>query len=84
MTTPGVQKQHRWRYLAMRPTSPAPDSVTPTGVLEGCPDDLAKDHKIKIIRNGGYEHFERVEQPSESIPGSQATFRWVMHTKIAE
>ncbi len=68
----------------MRPRSPAPDGVTLTAVLEGCPDDLVKDHKIKVIHNGGYEHFERLEQSSEFTPGSPATFRWVMRTRIAE
>jgi Family of unknown function (DUF5988) len=68
----------------MRLIGPAPDIDTLRAVLEGCPGDLAKDQKIKIVHNGGYEHFERVEQPSESAPESSATFRWIMRTEMAE
>jgi hypothetical protein len=61
----------------------APEGVIIKAVLEGCPDDLASGQKIKILHNGGYEHFERIELP-EFGPEQQATFRWVMRTKIAE
>lgn len=67
----------------MRQNNSALD-ITRTAVLEGCPDDLFKYHKIKILHNGGYEHFELVKQPSESTPESSITFRWIMRTKIAE
>jgi hypothetical protein len=63
--------------------TPTPEGVTLTAVLEGCPDDLASDQKIKILHHGGYEHFERVAQ-SAFDSERRATFRWVMHTKIAE
>jgi uncharacterized protein DUF5988 len=68
----------------MRQTSSTTDGVTLTALLEGCPDDLLGNHKIKILHNGGYEHFELVKQQSEFTPESPATFRWVMRTKIAE
>jgi hypothetical protein len=67
----------------MRLPTPTSEGVTLTAVLEGCPDDLASDQKIKILHHGGYEHFERVKQ-SEFDSERRATFRWVMRTKIAE
>jgi len=67
----------------MTQTSPTTDGATRTALLEGCPDDLLRYDKIKILHNGGYEHFELVEQ-SAFTPGSPATFRWVMRTRIAE
>ncbi len=67
----------------MRLRITAPEGVTLTAVLEGCPDDLANGQKIKVLHNGGYEHFERAEQ-SEFDSERRATFRWVMRTKIAE
>jgi Family of unknown function (DUF5988) len=63
---------------------PVPQAVTPKAVLEGCPGDLVKVHKIKVFHNGGYEHFERVEQSLEFGPESQPAFRWVMRTEVAE
>jgi Family of unknown function (DUF5988) len=66
----------------MAQTSPATD-VALTALLEGCPSDLFRNPKIKILHNGGYEHFELVEQ-SEFTLGSPTTFRWVMRTTIAE
>jgi hypothetical protein len=67
----------------MTQTSSATDGVTLTALLEGCPRDLFRYSKIKILHNGGYEHFELVER-SEFAAGSPATFRWVMRTMIAE
>ncbi|GAA5062192.1 hypothetical protein HNP84_005765 [Thermocatellispora tengchongensis] len=56
-------------------------------ILEGGPEDLPNvlrierdriaDGKIKIERQGGYEHFERRDQ-------NALTFRWTARTKIAE
>jgi hypothetical protein len=40
------------------------------------------DRKIKLMRCGGYDHFELVAMASEN--DSRAVFRWTMRTKIAE
>jgi hypothetical protein len=44
--------------------------------------DVVSDGKIKIPRNGGYEHFERVGALPES--GGPPLFRWTTRTKVAE
>jgi len=63
-------------------------------VLEGGPSGLptelrtrsvdATDRKIKIPYNGGYEHFELVDDPPEYMQKSLLIYRWTMRTKIAE
>jgi hypothetical protein len=67
----------------MRLRIPVSETATLMAVLEGCPDDLTSGQKIKILHNGGYEHFERVEEAGFG-PAERATFRWIMRTKIAE
>lgn len=68
----------------IRLRSSAPESAILTIVLKDCPDDLIETHSIKIMNNGGYEHFERIDQALDTAPGSPATYRWVMRTKIAK
>ncbi|GII96173.1 DUF5988 family protein [Sinosporangium siamense] len=58
-------------------------------ILEGGPADLPGtlrvrareigDGKIKIPRNGGYEHFERADDSTGPL-----SYRWTRRTKIAE
>ncbi|MEV4677485.1 MULTISPECIES: DUF5988 family protein [Actinomadura] len=43
-----------------------------------------RDRKIKIMRRGGYEHFELVEQAAAGPDPKPAVFHWTMRTKIAE
>lgn len=42
------------------------------------------EEKIKLPYLGGYEHFERVDDPSQDASGPQIIFRWARRTKIAE
>lgn len=61
--------------------------------LEGGPADLPVDRtayrvapgdqKVKIMHNGGYEHFERVEGESSPVDGT-AVFRWTFRTKVCD
>ena len=44
--------------------------------------DVVSAGKIKIPRNGGYEHFERVGAAAD--PGGPPLFRWTTRTKVAE
>lgn len=51
------------------------------------PDELRKirvpmeEHKIKIMVYNGWEHFERINEFTET---GEPIFRWTMRTKIAE
>jgi hypothetical protein len=66
------------------------------GVLVGGPTDIpddvracrvgAEDRRLKVVRLGGYEHFERVEGDgrADGPNDGPVVFRWVTRTKIAE
>ncbi|MGP3972111.1 DUF5988 family protein [Streptomyces sp. 6N223] len=63
-------------------------------ILEGGPPDLphrerirrvsSGDRKVKVPHHGGYEHFELVDDSSDTTEYSPVLFRWTMRTKIAE
>jgi hypothetical protein len=65
---------------------------TVDAVLEGGPLDLpanlrrqravTRDRKIKVEHRGGYEHFERDENPGRE--DERVVFRWIARTRIAE
>ncbi|GAA2042495.1 hypothetical protein GCM10009839_51580 [Catenulispora yoronensis] len=62
-------------------------------ILVGGPSSLPEMHriqsvspqkdKIKIVHQGGYEHFERRTCGSDNGPG-EIHFHWTMRTKVAE
>jgi len=61
-------------------------------ILEGGPVDLpaklrklravSAGEKIKVEHHGGYEHFERDEEPDGDA--GPVVFRWIARTRIAE
>ncbi|MET0425245.1 MAG: DUF5988 family protein [Actinoplanes sp.] len=52
---------------------------TPTSVR--IPRQAFLEGKVKLARDGGYDHFERVPGGS---PGDGETFQWITRTRVAE
>ncbi|MFD2767398.1 DUF5988 family protein [Micromonospora eburnea] len=71
-----------------------PDEETVEIILEGGPADLTKvqrvvradslTQRIKIVRLGGYEHFERDPHTPTPPDDARVVFRWTARTRIAE
>jgi hypothetical protein len=63
-------------------------------LLEGGPADMPEglrtrrvadtDYRVKVPHRGGYEHFERDDEPSDSARRTPVVFHWTMRTRIAE
>jgi hypothetical protein len=70
------------------------DHETVHVVLEGGPGDFPENARrrqtardepvIKVMHRGGYEHFERVSEPSPRGDSAPVVYCWTARTRIAE